>query len=238
MKIYCIISILLFVMGLSVMGQTSTVYTPWGTEVSVTEPDEGGLNGRLYYENEAKSAHPNAIYHKTWPVYPYLDLSSTFRFNCHGYAWHMFWFGEDDELDEPVKMTLTEAEKYFNDGSFIECTQSEAEIWWINGGSHSAAALDNPAYLKSKWANGPLVTHLINDQPYIPDMNYTSFFKQCYKDYTGVYTSDITLNECSAQFTNSGTSNYVDLEIEYEVAIRFEGVFSTGTGSTLYFHPD
>lgn len=228
---------LLLIIGVSMTGQT--VSTPWGTEVSVTEPGEGDLSGRLYYENQAKTAHPNADYHKTWPVLPdYPNLSSTFRFNCHGYAWHMFWFGEDDELDEPVKMTLTEAEKYFNDGSFIECTQSEAEIWWINGGSHSAVALDNPAYLKSKWADGPLVTHLINDQPYIPDMNYTSFYKQCYKEYSGGYTYDITLNECSAQFENSGTSNYVDLEIQYEVAIRFIGVFSTGTGSTLYFHPN
>ncbi len=237
MKTKYIISILLLVMGMSTIGQT--VYTPWGTPVDVTEPNEGDIDGRLYWENLRRGQWPNAEYHTTWPVYPlYPYLSSTFKFNCHGYAWHMFWFGEDDELDEPVKMTLAEAENYFDDPSFMECAQSEADIWWINGGSHSAVATDNPAFLKSKWADGPLATHRIAESPYPPNMSYTTFYKKCSYKITNTYDTDITLNFCAIHLHNSSVLNYVDLEIEYEKGVLIDGTFSTGTGATLYFHPD
>ncbi|MBT4360129.1 MAG: hypothetical protein HOD11_04080 [Candidatus Marinimicrobia bacterium] len=237
MKTKYIISILILSLSLVVIGQT-TIHTPWGTSVSVTEPDEGDLSGRLYWEDLRRGQWPNADYKTTWPVTGYPNLSSTFRFNCHGYAWHMFWFGEDYELDEPVKMEYTEAGNYFNDHSFKECTQAEADIWWINGGSHSAVATDNPAFLKSKWADGPLATHRIAESPYPPNMSYTTFYKKCLYESTGTIYTDNTMVHCAVRFDNTIVSNYVDLEIVYEEGVLIVGTFSTGTGATLYFHPD
>lgn len=242
MKTIYIISILLLTMGFSVKGQY-TVETPWGSTVNVTyvaPQNELDLQSRLYWDSVRKDAYPQAIFQPTWPVTGYPNLSSTNRFNCHGYAWHMYWLGEDieDQLDEPYNMTLAEAENYFNDPSFTKCIQSEADIWWINGGAHSALATDVSTKLKSKWDIGPLATHLINDQPYEPVMEYTTFYKLCYQEYSLNFVVDETRSECAAQFENSSTSNNVDLEIEYEKAVRFIGTFNTGTGSTLYIHPD
>jgi hypothetical protein len=206
--------------------------------VYVWEPDELLLSSRVYWEDYYKSRYPSAEYHKTWPVYPqYPNLSSSGRFNCHGYAWHMYWFGEYDELDEPVKMDYTEAENYFEDPSFVECTQAEADIWWINGGSHSAVATDNPAYLKSKWADGPLATHLISYQPWPPTMSLTTFYKVCLEEVTATYFSDDDLEFCSVKYKNSIVSSNVDLDIEFEKGFLIEGTFSTGAGATLYIHP-
>ena len=243
MKTKYIHIILLLVIGMSVVGQTETIYTPYGTEVSVTEPDpmtSWARNNRDYYYRVTLN-HPDPVFHVVWPDPPtYLYLSSTTRFNCHGYAWHMFWLGEEleDQLAEPYEMSYTEAANYFTDPSVKECTQSEADIWWINEGAHSAVATGDPDYLKSKWGDGPLATHEIEDQPYTVDYPSTSFYRKCYRELTGNYTSDDILYHCTVNIYSVAVSNNVDLEIEYEDWLVIESGFVTGTGSTLYLHPE
>lgn len=228
-------------MALFAMGQT-TIYTPWGSAVSVSTPQD---DMTPYQRDQWDQAHSDyedegAQFHRTFygdGTYPW--PSSTSKFNCHGYAWFMYW--ETNPLSAPWNMDDSEAENYFDDPSFAECSEAEADILWINNGAHSALTTGDPDDLISKWATGPLATHgkgsLQSPWPPIAP-NTVIYYKKCYEEYSGIYYTDNTLNECSAQFENSGTYNYVDLEIEYEVAIRFEGIFSTGTGSTLYFHPD
>jgi len=240
MKTNYIISMLLSVMGLTVMGQYS-VQTPWGTSVNVTyvaPQDELDLTSRLHWDSIREQQHPDADFQPTWSAYlQYPNLSSTNRFNCHGYAWHMYWFGEDYELDEPYNMTYSEAENYFDDPSFKACIQAEADIWVFNGGTHSAVATDQPSELKSKWDIGPLAVHDFDDHPYTPIVT-TVFYKKCLEEVTATYFSDIALNYCAVRFSNTTVSSYVDLEVEYEEGIQITGTFSTGTGATLYFHPD
>lgn len=237
MKTCNIVCILLVWMNLPLIGQT-TVQTPWGTSVNVTTPSELDVTSRAYWDSIRKVQHPQASFQKTWPVYPYYpNLSSSGRFNCHGYAWHMYWFGEDDELDEPVKMEYTAAENYFNDPSFKECTQSEADIWWFNGGTHSAVATDQTNMLKSKWDIGPLAVHYYNDHPYTP-INTIKYYKVCLYETSGTIYSDITMDYCAVKLNSVSVSSYVDLEIQYEEGVLINGPFSTGTGATLYFHPD
>jgi hypothetical protein len=243
MKTKYIISILFLSLGLVVIGQTTTIYTPYGTEVSVTEPEDmssWARNNRDYYYRVTLN-HPDAIFHVVWPDPPtYLYLSSTLKFNCHGYAWHMYWLGADleDQLDEPYEMSYTEAANYFTDPSFKECTQSEADIWWINNGTHSAVATGDPEFLKSKWGDGPLATHEIDDQPYTVDYPTTSFYRKCYREVHRIFDSDITLEHCKVMFYESSVYSNVDLEIEYEDWLLIERDFVTGTGSTLYLHPE
>lgn len=236
MKIRIIISTLSLFMCLFVMGQ-STVLTPWGTSVTVYSQGSMSYLQRVQSDLDHADAYPDADFLPTLPNGHPSDPSSTSQFNCHGYAWYMFWRG-DDEFDDPWNMNQTEAEKYFEDPSYTACSLAEAEIWWINGGSHSALATETSGELLSKWDTGPLATHGTgyNDFPNAPIYSVT-YYKKCYKEYSGTFGSDNTLDECSAQFEDSGISNYVDLEIEYEVAVRLVGTFSTGTGSTLYIHP-
>lgn len=237
MKIRNCIIILLAVTCVSIYGQSPTVQTPWGTTVNVFEQTEYTPSTRDYWDSYYENLHPDADFHVTWPVYPsYPNLSSSSRFNCHGYAWHMFWFDPGDELDDPYNMNSSEAEKYFTDPSFKECSKSEADIWWINNGSHSAVATDTENILISKWGIGPLATHHKDDHPYTSST--VTYYKKCFKEVTANYYSDITLEFCAVEFNNSSVSNNVDLEVEYEENLRIVGTFSTGTAATLSFHPD
>ncbi len=238
MKTKYIISVFLLVLGMSVIGQT--VYTPWGTIVSVWTPQDDMIPSQRDQMDQDHSDYEDdgAYFHNTlygdsnypWP-------SSTSKFNCHGYAWYMYWRGSYQEFNAPWNMNTTEADNYFTDPSFIECTKSEADIWWINGGTHSAVATSVTDRLKSKWGTGPLATHHKDNQPNAPIYS-VNYYKVCLYEATGDIYSDITMDYCAVKLTDTSVSNYVDLEIEYEKGVLINGPFSTGSGSTLYFHPN
>jgi len=240
MKTKYLLIILLLAIGMSVVGQPDTIYTPYGTSVIVTEPEPMDSEDRHYWDSIYEDDHSSAEFHVVWPDIPnYPNLSSTMKFNCHGYAWHMYWLGANlqDQLAEPYEMSYTEAANYFEDPSFKECTKSEADIWWMNGGSHSAVATDRTDTLKSKWGIGPLATHHKDDHPYTPVTSVT-YYKECYREVSGFITSDDTLYHCKVNLYSTSVSNNVDLEIEYEDWLLIEDTFLTGTGVTLYFHPE
>lgn len=241
MKSISIISVLLLFMGLFVMGQ-STIYTPWGTPVTVAVQADMTPIQRNNWDIYYISLCPNARFLPTLfgdKLYRY--PSSTSTFNCHGYAWYMFWLGSANEFNTPYIMNSSEAENYFDDPSFEECSEAEADIFWINNGAHTALTTNDSDTLLSKWGTGPLAIHGKGslDSPWPPTApNTVTYYKLCYQEYTINFNVDETRNECAAQYENSSISNYVDLDIEYEKAVRFIGTFSTGTGSTLYIHPD
>lgn len=243
MKTIYIISVLISFMGLFAMGQTPTIQTPWGSTVSVwtqedMDPEHRYLMDQLYsdYVDEG------AVLLQTLPGdnnYP--DVSSTLKFNCHGYAWYMYWLDPDDQFDAPWQINDTEADNYFNDPSFVECTAAEADILWISNGAHSALTTDDPDDLLSKWGDGPLAVHG-KDQgespwPITPSTTVT-YYKKCLYEVTGEVDADDYLELCGVKFNNTSVLNYVDLEIEYEEGVVIEGAFTTGTGATLYLHPD
>jgi len=238
MKLKFVISILILFTGLFAIGQ-STVQTPWGTSVTVYTQGDMTYLQRIQSDLDHADDYPNADFHPTLPNGNPSDPSSTSKFNCHGYAWHMFWLGRDDEFDAPWNMNQSEAEKYFNDPSYKACSLAEADIWWINNGSHSALATETTGELLSKWDTGPLATHGTgyNDFPSAPITSVT-YYKKCSKAYSSIFTSDDTKYECAVKLENSGLAINVDLEIEYEEAVLIEGPFSTSTGATLYIYPD
>jgi hypothetical protein len=236
MKNINIIGILLFVMSLSVLGQ-STVETPWGTSVIVWTQDDMIYSQRIESDTEHARNYSGAQFHPTLPDPPnYPTPSSSSKFNCHGYAWYMYWRGTAQEFSAPWNMNDTEADNYFSDPSFKECTKAEADIWWINNGAHSALATGTTDLLKSKWGTGPLATHYKDNQP--TTISSVTYYKRCSYDVTGGIDTDITMDHCAVKFQNTNVLNYVDLEIEYEEAVLIEGTFTTGTGTTLNFHPD
>lgn len=224
MKTRYLISVFLLFLGISVVGQTSsTVETPWGTTVNVWIPqNDMTLEQREDMDDSLAADFPDADFHPTLPNGNPSDPSSSSMFNCHGYAW--FMYHEEDEFDAPWNMLSTEAENYFNDPSFKECTKAEADIWWINNGSHSALATDRTDTLKSKWGTGPLATHDKDEHPYAPNSSVT-YYKKCSDTYNNwTFNDDDTMNECALKIESSSISNYVDLEIEYEET--YKSVFS------------
>lgn len=241
MKSKIIIGIPILFLGLLVMGQTPTVQTPYGTSVDVwtqdemgDDPDDRHVNDDLY----DRYIDSGAVFFPTLPggnsPYP----SSTSKFNCHGYAWHMSWMGPTNEFDEPWNMTDLEAANYFNDPSFKSCAKADADVWWINGGTHSALATGNPDELKSKWGTGPLATHGIGDYDSPYPITSVTYYKECYREVSGFIPSDDTQYHCKVNVNGTTVFSNVDFEIEYEDWLLIEDSFLTGTGSTLYFHPE
>jgi len=232
------ISIIFFFLGLVVIGQPSTIYTPWGTPVTVSEQGDMTPSQRATWDQEHSDYQDSgAFFHRTligdannpWP-------SSTSTFNCHAYAWHMSLLGELHEFDDPYIMTDTEAEKYFDDPSYMECTKAEADVWWINNGAHSALAVSTTDWLKSKWGTGPLATHHKDNQP--TTITSVTYYKECSQNITTIYSVNATLSYCSVKLSNSSVAGNVDLEIEFEKAIQINGTFTTGSGATLDLHPE
>jgi len=237
MRYIFLISIILFVTGISVCGQNPTVKTPYGTEVDVYEQPEGTDGDRYFIDSVRAIYYPSAVFIPTYPSIPdYPDLSSTQTFNCHGYAWHM---SKDDplgeDLSDPYVMGPTDAETYFTDPSYKECVKADAQIWWINDGSHSALATSTVDYLKSKWDNGPLAYHHKNHSPYT--LNSVKYYKRCFYRLTGLFDVDYDEDHCKVELLDASVYNNVDLTIEYEDWVRINNDFSTGTGATLDIHP-
>jgi len=115
--------------------------------------------------------------------FPYLNLilletfdglSSTRRFNCHGYAWIMNdggparWTVNDGR---PVRwlgyeLYNRDPDIYITDSSYIEVpagTHPAILFWDRPAGDHSALSTEYPDTIIAKWNWGPLVKHHICD---------------------------------------------------------------------------
>ena len=103
------------------------------------------------------------------------------RYNCHAYAWHMscgggeVWINGYDDFHPTNGYYLS---PYWNDESYIECSQSEDHDVVLYAGDHSARHLGNGVY-ESKCGNGPVIRHQLNDalQSYLPSQP-KRFFKR------------------------------------------------------------
>ena len=128
-----------------------------------------------YFIKSPKPCYPNAK-----PIKTYDNLSSTRKFNCHGYAWLRVeqgidrWIGYGrTDLGEPV-----DPEKaYMTDGSYTKVSQHvyPGKVYWGGAGEdHSAITTSHPDTVISKWNAWPLAKHYLNDNPFhgSSDLNY------------------------------------------------------------------
>lgn len=106
----------------------------------------------------------------------------TLRYNCHAYAWHMscgggeVWINGTDEAHPNINGYCLSP--YWNDESYIECSQSDDHDVVLYAGDHSARHLGNGVY-ESKCGNGPVIRHQLNDifPEYLPSQP-KRFFKR------------------------------------------------------------
>ncbi|RXF70152.1 hypothetical protein EKH83_09740 [Arcticibacter tournemirensis] len=97
----------------------------------------------------------------------YDNVSSTRRFNCHGYAWYMSELA--DPLSSPrwIGTTSTQEDIYMTDGSYTQ-TSGERYPGKVSYASddHSAITTNQPGWFISKWGQAILCRHRWDDTPY------------------------------------------------------------------------
>ena len=149
--------------GMSQIDVLEYVYTPKGDTVYAWITFESDSSFRDYLDIQYAIAYPEATFFTT-----YDGKSSTRRFNCHGYAWHMVetvwglndhrWIGLYDSSEEDIYMT---------DGSYIQVASEmyPGKVSWA-GSDHSAITTSQQGVFISKWWLGPLAEHAFDDNPF------------------------------------------------------------------------
>ena len=94
----------------------------------------------------------------------YDGVSSTRKFNCHGYAWLRVEEGIDRWMNRPSDEYYTDIingmQGVNGDGSYVEVPNATypGKISW-GMGDHSAITTAEPGWVISKWNSGPLCRH-------------------------------------------------------------------------------
>lgn len=142
----------------------SDVLTPKGSNAQAWITAENSNYWRNYYDNIYATAN------RTYVYYFGGSYSSSRRFNCHGYAWHMSeggsprWIGYSQTSDEDI---------YMSDGSYVQvCSETyPGKVSWADG-DHSAITTSTAGVVLSKWNQFPLMYHNINDNPFGSSYKY------------------------------------------------------------------
>ncbi|MDR1155155.1 MAG: T9SS type A sorting domain-containing protein [Bacteroidales bacterium] len=139
--------------------QKDDIYTPNNSPVVTWAMCELSLSGRRELDDSWAILHPAAQQIKT-----YDNLSSTYKFNCHGYA----WLRTEEGIDRWIgRIYTTDENIYMEDGSYTQVSQPmyPGKVSWV-GVDHSAVTTSHPDTFISKWTMGPLMKHHKNDHPY------------------------------------------------------------------------
>ncbi len=143
----------------------SYVYTPKGNSVSV-----------FVMTSEFSQKEIAASDAKTKRTYPRASLvgSTSRKYNCHSYAWYNNSSNNNVWMNDPTR--------YRTDGSYIGYCSVKPnafdKVYYPSNtpdNSHSAISLGG-GQARSKWGQGPLMSHPINYGPKIYQMS-------CYNSY-------------------------------------------------------
>ena len=124
--------------------------------VDITTPNGTPVNAYISYELDPDSIKARNIYIDTTYTSAIRKGDATGKYNCHGYAWIGEQSGEFYWFNEP--------HKYWGDYSYIQTSESEADIIYYSGGDMDHSAIksfypSHPTYHVSKWARDPLMLH-------------------------------------------------------------------------------
>ena len=143
------------------------IYTPKGTPVVTFLMCESSLQDRLALDSYFAQTYPQAIQLKTHKE-GNDSISSTRKFNCHGYAWLKVETGIDRWIGTGWANDITDPERVFiTDGSYIKIPQETypGKVFW-NSGDHTAVTTNQQGIFISKWNEYPLMKHAWNYSPY------------------------------------------------------------------------
>lgn len=231
---------------------TANVLTPKGSTVTAYIMPENTDENRAYFDSYFKSRYPNARPIDTYPSQGNSSVyySSTRKFNCHGFAWHMSssagtdisdprWIGKDaGNTDEYI---------YWNDGSYIQVSSEvyPGKVSWdpAQGGDHSAITTSIAGTVISKWNEYPLMEHQWDDCPFTTSQTILKYYQLWYLvmppncNTTNIsnktYTTNTTISNCQINVTNSSVTNNSTVVFDGGYKVTINGPFSVQSGSSL-----
>ncbi len=129
-----------------------TVYTPNSTPVRAYSVLGELTAGQMeYVNNDARYSFPEAEF----------ISNSSWKYNCHGYAWHISEGGTHVWIDNPGDDT------YWADGSYGKATDPKgAKVSYGSAEDHSAITATQTGQVISKWNYGPLMRHAPQHCPF------------------------------------------------------------------------
>lgn len=161
MKKIIIISLSFLLYSINIVfSQTYTevfnVKTPNGSTVQ----DTYQLTSSDLSFNSSQIATMTAYYYNNYNEAVLIEPDS-YKYNCHGYAWHVSEGGNKVWIG---RYYVTSEDIYWNDYSYTEVDESIAtKVSYHQDGNHSAIRL-NSTWYQSKWGwGGPLIKHHPND---------------------------------------------------------------------------
>ena len=150
--------------------QTVYLYTPrqgqvyafTSQEMSESEINRITLDYAINYPQATILAYPSATY------------------NCHSYAWNMVEGGFTCWLNQ-----FPDLKKYWEDGSYVQTTESEAEKIFYFNGDHSAVVSSVAGKYESKWGSAPLMRHSPGYGPSSYGMAFRRYYKRSNPQISG-----------------------------------------------------
>ena len=216
------------------------VSTPKGSNVVAWILEEDPLLVREYndyrYIYSPITGYPNAT-----PIITYDSLSSTAKFNCHGYAWLRVEEGIDRWIGTGFcpPYDITDPEKiYMTDGSYTKVSQHvyPGKVYWGGAGEdHSAITTSHPDTVISKWNAWPLMKHKWNDSPFHGSSKLEYYAKNCSLELKNeIITSNRTVTSCGdITLQNVTVTNGATLTLEAVGDINIQGVTVTNNSNLI-----
>ncbi|MBO7071316.1 MAG: hypothetical protein J6W09_08500 [Bacteroidales bacterium] len=127
-----------------------TTYTAFGCYVyCLTSIPDLSPSERTYMDDYFTQQFPNATL-----LYP-----SSRSYNCHDYAWTTPLSGEVGRVDDPSP--------YLNDSTYFPASNyAYADVIYDSASDFSGIPTSSSNVVISKWTNGPVMQHSINDSPF------------------------------------------------------------------------
>lgn len=198
-----------------------TLHTPNGSSVTAYVYTEGWTSvGKNSIKNYFVSTYPNATF----------ISEATTTYNGNGYAWSMYGYGPTCWLFDNA-VANSGMNNYWDDESYVETSQTYADIVYYNGSSYGHSAVPSSTVsgmYESKWNDGPLMRHAIG---YGPSYFYMSSRKY-YAKYPKISGHDIISNTYSGTFSVNCIPKNTTLSWSYDTS-KFTKVSSSGTNIKL-----
>jgi hypothetical protein len=210
--------------------QMYDIYTPVGTYVKTHLMCEASTPTRKAYDDNYKRTYPNAQ-----QIIVYDNLSSTRKFNCHGYAWLRVEQGIDRWIGYDWNDMGTYPDIYTTDGSYTQVSSETfpGKVFWNRPGDHTAITTEQPGWFISKWNQYPLFRHRWNDSPYGTSFKY--YIKNCSLiiDNQTITSNKDFLSCGTINFKNVTISSGVTVNIHAQDAVILEPGFHAVAGSNV-----
>ena len=200
------------------------IFTPFCNPVHSLIVEEMSPGNRMFYDSLYAVKYPDAKQIITFDGY-----SSSYRFNCHGYAWLKYL---NDAVVRWIGYYFAEVgmypDIYLYDGSYSEVTGQvhvgDIAFWDFQGpqsgvarvGDHSGVYIGN-GKVRSKWYIWPLMEHSPDYGPATP----TSWDNYTYKYYRKTDVGIIGSGQVCASGTTFNLSHTPNCTIQWSVPSPF-----------------